>query len=161
MTNNVNFVLTATEQTAISNALQTIQQTLNGKLFSLSDADRRGGVKMGDKSIAFVQKAASYGNQFSAELPASINLTALQVDVDAVTLINGYLQQLGLITRGLEDTMLVSGTEAMEGANLVYGAMKFAIASGVAGAQEAVNDMGQRYAIKSKAIAPKANDTKA
>ncbi len=148
MDNNINVVVSAADQAAITAALATLSQKLTPYLKALTDAERRGGLKMGDKSVAFVQKAQTYGTQFTNQLPSYISLANLTVDVNAVVLLNGYLAQLEPLVRAVEDTMMLSGGEAMEAANAVYAALQMAAANNVPGAQDAVNDMKQRTLAK-------------
>ena len=137
-------VSTADDAT-IKAAILVIETTLIPYLIALTDSQRKGGVKMGDKSIAFVDKGGVYGNQFSDEMPASIKVVDLANNVAVVNVLSAYAKPLATILRGVEDTMLSAGTVAMEESLNVYSAIKQAAHNGVPGAQVAYNDMKERF----------------
>lgn len=145
MQKNADIKISAADDTAIKAAIVVIQTKLTPYLMALTDKERRGGFRMGDKSIAFVEKGGSYGNQFAAEMPASIKLADLATDVTAVSLLNSYAKPLTTLLRGVEDTVLIAGTDAMEASVHVYSAIKLASVNGVPGAQAAYNDMKERF----------------
>lgn len=145
MNNNINVQINAADDTAIKTSIATALSKATPYLKALTDEERRGGFKMGDKSVAFVSKAAIYAAQFSAEMPASISLANLNVDVIAINTLNSYLKPLTTLVRGIEDTMILAGQEAMEASVSVYAAIKLAAHNKVPGAQEAYNDMKERF----------------
>lgn len=145
MHNIADIKISTADDTAIKAAIVVIQTRLTPYLLALTDSERRGGFRMGDKSIAFVEKGGTYGNQFSAEMPSSIKLADLATDVTAVNLLNSYAKPLTTLLRGVEDTVLIAGTEAMEATVHVYSAIKLAAHNGVPGAQAAYNDMKERF----------------
>lgn len=105
---NVNNVqITAADDAAIKAAIQTIVTKATPYLHALTDDERIGGFKMGDKSVDFVQKGATYGVQFAAEMPASIKVADLTVDANAVTMLNNYIKPIATLLRGLEDTAML------------------------------------------------------
>lgn len=145
MNNNINVQIIAADDTAIKAAVAIIVAKLTPYLKALTNDEREGGFKMGDKSVAFVGKASIYAAQFPAEMPASISVANLNVDVAAVNMLNAYLKPLSTLVRGVEDTMILAGEEAMEASVAVYAAIKLAAHNNVPGAQEAYNDMKERF----------------
>jgi hypothetical protein len=102
-------------------------------------------LKMGDKSIAFVQKASAYADQYTDQLPGFVQLPELKKDLETVTVLNEYCQELSLINRMMEDTIMLAGSEALEASLVVYTSIKIAAKNNVGGAQEAFNDMKARF----------------
>ena len=145
MNNVINVQISAADDTAIKAAIQTIVTKATPYLHALTDEERVGGLKMGDKSVAFVQKGATYGLQFAAEMPASIKVADLAIDSNVVTVLNSYIKPIATLLRGLEDTAMLAGGEAMESSVGVYSAIKLAAHNNVPGAQEAYNDMRERF----------------
>ncbi len=150
MKNVVNLEISNADQDAIKAAIQTITGILTPHLHALTDNERKGGIKMGDKSVAFVEKAMLYGSQFSTQLPAYIDIKALKSDVEAVALLNSYAMSLATVLRGIEDTIILAGGEAMEASNGIYASLKMASQNNISGTQEAYNDMKQRYSSKGR-----------
>ncbi len=159
MKNNVSINISAQDQLDISAAITTLNTKLKPHLMAMTDEERIGNVRLGDKSVAFVQKAGIYGKQFSTQMPAYIDLAAFQTDIDMVKLFDDYLANIAALKRGLEDTLILGGNEAMEAANMVYAALKLANQNQIPGSQEAVNDMKARYAKRGKTTAITATTT--
>lgn len=150
MKNDISLTLSTQAQSDIAAAINTLQTNLVPLLKALTDEERRGLLKMGDKSIAFVQKANIYADKYSDQLPGFLDVAELKKDVDAVTLLNDYCKELSLITRMMEDTIMLAGSEALEASLVVYNTIKIAAKNNVGGAQEAVNDMKERYAAQGR-----------
>ena len=137
--------VSAADDLAIKAAILVLETKLPSYMAALTDSQRKGGVKMGDKSIAFVDKGGVYGKQFAVEMPASIKIVDLADNVAVVNVFSAYAKPLASLLRGIEDTMLVAGTVAMEESLNVYAAIKQAAHNGVPGAQAAYNDMKVRF----------------
>lgn len=145
MQNNIALQISAADDTAIKAAIETLVTKLQPYLLTLTDHERKGGIKMGARDIGFIQKASSYGTQYQTQLPAFISLSNLKQDVEAVTKLQEYIQPLATLMRSLEDSTMVAGSEAMEASLLVYAAIKACAANNINGAPEAANDMKERF----------------
>ena len=150
MPNQEMIKVTTADDATIKAAILLIETTLTPYLVALTDSQRKGGVKMGDKSIAFVDKGGIYGQQFVEEMPASIKTVNLSNNVAVVNVLSAYAKPMATILRGVEDTMLVAGSVAMEESLNVYAAIKQAAHNGVPGAQAAYNDMKERFSKTTK-----------
>ncbi len=137
--------VSSADDATIKAAILLIETTLTPYLHALTDSQRKGGVKMGDRSIAFVDKGDTYGKQFAPEMPASIKVADLSIHVNVVNMLSGYAKPLATILRGTEDTMMIAGKVAMETSLNVYAAIKQAAHNGVPGTQAAFNDMKERF----------------
>lgn len=150
MENKINLQIATADDAAIVAAIQTLVNKLQPYLLTLTDEERKGGIKMGTKDIGFIDKGSSYGTQFNSIIPPYISVANLNIDVAAVNKLTNYLRPIATLVRSLEDSIMISGSEAMEAALLVYGALKNAAHNNVNGTQEAVNDMAQRFPGKVK-----------
>lgn len=150
MKNNISISIAPADLNDINSAISTLQNKLTPYLKALTNEERHQLFKMGDKSIGFVQKAANYGNQFSTQLPAFLDLNEMNKDVEAVTVLNGIIQQLSTLNRAAEDTVMIAGAEAIEASTVVYAAIKLAAHNNVNGAQEAFDDLKERFKGQSK-----------
>lgn len=145
MQNRINIQISAADDTAITTAVNTLVSKLSPYLQTLTDEERKGGLKMGVKDVSFIDKGSSYGNQFNTVIPPYVSLSNLAIDVAAVNKLNSYLRPIATLVRSMEDSIMISGSEAMEAALLVYSALKGAAHNNVNGTQEAVNDMAERF----------------
>lgn len=145
MQNKIALQINAADEAAITAAINTLVTKLQPHLLTLTDDERKGGLKMGARDVSFIQKAEDYGNQYSTQIPAFISLSNLKQDVDAVKKLSEFLRPLATLMRSLEDTTMVAGSEAMEASLLVYAAIKTCAANNIDGAPQAANDMQERF----------------
>jgi hypothetical protein len=131
-----------TNLTAINTALANIL------LFNLTANERQSLRIMGDKSIAFVQKALEYAENNPALLPPYLNLAEAQKDFALTHDLYGILQQINILQRAVEDTMMVAGSEAYDAALIFYNSVKGASRVNVPGSEAVYNDLQQRFAVK-------------
>ena len=137
-----------TNLTAINTALANIL------LFNLTATERQSLRIMGDKSIAFVQKALEYAENNPALLPPYLSLAEAQKDFALTHDLYGILQQINTLQRAVEDTMMVAGSEAYDAALIFYNSVKGASRVNVPGSEAVYNDLQQRFAMKpQKAVA--------
>lgn len=145
MQNRVSIQITAADDAAIVAAINTLVAKLQPYLTTLTDEERKGGLKMGARDVSFIQKADAYGAQYSTQIPAFVSLPNLKEDVVVVNKLSDYLRPLATLHRSMEDTIMLAGSEAMEAALLVYAAIKTCAANNIDGAPEAANDMKERF----------------
>ncbi len=158
MDNNVNRIsleLPDADQQAIAAAIQVLQDKLMPHLIALAPEDRSSLPKMGDKSVAFVRKAASYARA-DAGRPGYLDLDEMDRDIGAVEILSTFARPLAQITSNLDDSILAAGAEAYGAALTYYNAVKAAARSRVPGAQAIADDLGQRFAGRISAAKPAA-----
>jgi hypothetical protein len=147
--------ITVSAQT-IQDALQAVN-TLKGllpELVTLTPDERRAYLKMGDKSLAFVQKAQEYAGLHPTLVPSFVNVAEMKKDIDAVTALQTIYRALNEIHSALDDSILLSGSEAFMAALTFYNAAKNAAKSNVQGAKEIADDLGTRFPGKKRKQAP-------
>ena len=144
--NRVSATLTPVDKQAILKAIATIREKLPF-LIDLTPDDRRSLPKMGDKSRAFVKKAAEIAQQNEGILPRAFDLDEMLRDVQLSEDLYPILLALGQLHELLDDTYLTVGSEAYAGALLIYNAAKM---NNLGGLDDALDELGKRFARKSR-----------
>lgn len=142
-------------QIALDIPLETIQQVqlklseahemLQPFLISLTNEQRRTTAKMGDKTIAFVQKVLEYSKSNVSFVPAYMDIAGMQTDIQAVEVLTGMLRASEQLTSNLDDTVMLSGSEAYTAALGYYNSVKHAAKSNIPAAKEIYEDLRKRF----------------
>lgn len=145
--NRVSATLSEADRQAVLAAVETIRQKLPF-LISLTPEQRRSLPKMGDKSRAFVGKALHVAQLKSDYLPRSFSVEEMERDVALIEVLQPIMASLTSLQEQVSDTYTEVGSEAYSAALVVY---QYARTSGEAAGLEALlDDMGQRFARKSR-----------
>jgi len=150
MENKISITISKEAIETINAAIATIEQQLPN-LINLTVEDRKSLPKMGDKTLAFVNKALEYSKQNSKVVPSFLDVAEFEKDVQAVTNINRVLIPLQQLVEKLDDTTLLAGSEAYSAALTFYNAVKGAAKAGVPGMKGVYDDLQLRFAVKAKA----------
>ena len=129
----------------IKAAIATLAAKLKPHLQTLTTQERIELPKMGDKTVAFVQKALEYGQQNKDLVPSFLDLAALATDVKAVQSLRELAQGLNPITDALNDSMTLSGSEAYQGALVFYSNVKNAAKVKAPNAGTIYDDLSSRF----------------
>ena len=130
---------------AIRDAVGVLNAKLLPRLKVLSAQDRKELPKMGDRSVAFVQKAIEYSKRHDGLRPAWLDLDAFAVDVEAVKTLRDIEQSLAPVTDALSDSLMLAGSEAYQAALVFYGNVKNAVKLKVPAAQSVFDDLSARF----------------
>jgi hypothetical protein len=160
--NLVSFQIPDADMAQVRTAITTLKVKLLPYLKTLSAAERHELPKMGDKTVSFVKKALDYCVSNPDIVPPFLDISALKVDANAVDSIRSLYQPLLQIVEALDDTMMLSGSEAYAGALTYYNAAKSAAKSNIAGAKNICEDLSNRFPGRSAKVADNAaaNQTK-
>lgn len=143
MDNRIDASLSAADRTAILAALDTVRQKLPF-LVDLSPDERRGLPRFGDKSVAFVRRAAEVARQDDSFLPRRFDLPAFEKDVALYDALDAVALALTRLAEHVDDTRALVGAEAYSAALDVYRSLK---ADGRGGAlDEVADELGKRFA---------------
>ena len=154
--NQISTTIPAETLADIKNKLTAINVSLASSLiFNLTADDRKCMRVMGDKSIAFVQKALEYAENNQSLVPTYLDVQEAKKDFALTHDLYSILQQINTLQRAVEDTMMVSGSEAYDAALIFYNSVKGASRVNVPGSEAVYNDLQQRFAVK-----PKKTETK-
>lgn len=149
--NRISASLSQADRDAVMKAISTIREKLPF-LIDLTTEERRSLPKMGDKSRAFVSKALEVATQNQDFLPRSFDLEEMRRDVEMFEALYPLLLSLNQLQELMDDTYVAVGSEAYAAALLVY---NYAKASGKgAGLDAVVDEMGRRFARKSRSVQP-------
>ena len=153
--NLISTTIPAETLAAINTNLSAVNAALaNILLFNLTADERKAMRVMGDKSIAFVQKALEYAENNPTLLPSYLDLVEAKKDFALAHDLYSILQQINTLQRAVEDTMMVAGSEAYDAALIYYNSIKAASRGNVPGTEAIYNDLQQRFAVKpQKAVA--------
>ncbi len=150
-TNQVSATLTPANRDKALAAITTLKETLPF-LIDLTVEQRKALPKMGDKSRAFVSKALEVATQNPDFLPRSFDLEEMRKDVQLFEAMYPIVMAMTQLQELLDDTYTAVGSEAYSAALQVY---NYAKASGQgAGLEAVVDELGQRFARKSKKEKP-------
>ena len=145
--NRVSASISEADLQAVLAAVETIHQKLPF-LIALTPEQRRSLPKMGDRSRAFVGKALNVAQLTSDYLPRSFSVEEMERDVALTEALRTILTSLTSLQEQVSDTYTEVGSEAYSAALVVY---QYARTSGEAAGLEALlDDMGQRFARKSR-----------
>lgn len=145
--------LSPVDREAVMQAISTIKEKLPF-LVDLTTEERKSLPKLGDKSRAFVSKALEIAAQNPDFLPRSFDLDEMRRDIELFEALYPILLSLTQLQELVDDTSVAVGSEAYAAGLLVY---NYAKASGKgAGLETMVDDLGRRFARKSKKVQPQA-----
>lgn len=143
MDNRIAATLSAQARADVLAALDTVRQHLPF-LVDLSPDERRTLPRFGDKSVAFVRRAAEVVRQDDSFLPRRFDVAAFEQDVALYEALDGIYVALTRLTEHVEDTRALVGAEAYSAALDAYRALK---ANGQGSALDDVADeLGKRFA---------------
>ncbi len=152
-TNRIDATLSPSDKDEVLAAIATIKQKLPF-LTDLSPEERRALPKMGDKSRAFVSKAAEVAAQNPDFLPRAFDVNEMRRDLELFEALQPIAVSLTQLQELMDDTLLAAGSEAYAAALVVY---NYAKTSGQGAALDAVADeLSRRFARKASAALPQA-----
>ena len=161
MQNNlISATIADADKLAVAQSLTDIKTKLaNVLIISLTPDERKSTLKMGDKTMAFVQKALDYANQNPSLVPAFLDVAEANKDYSLTHDLYAILQQMYALTTSMEDALMVAGSEAYDAALIFYNAVKGAVRSNVPGSQSIVDDLSAQFPARGSKTAPVAQPT--
>jgi hypothetical protein len=127
----------------IKAALQTVQKKLPF-LITLSTEERRKLVKMGDKSLAFVNNSVTAAQSNREILPATFDVEELVRDYQLASALTELLISMQQLTEQVDDTLMAVGSEAMTSSLTVYDYVKTA-SKRTPGLKTVAEQLGERF----------------
>lgn len=143
--NTFDLQLTDEEKATIKQALTDLNNVLMPKLTVLGKGEKRDLLIMGDKSVAFVEKALEVSRQENGLLSSFIEQQAFESDVKAIETLRSFEYQVKAINSAIDDSYALAGNEAYKTALMVYSLMKNAAKIGHPGAKEKVEELSARF----------------
>lgn len=156
--NRISIQISSADAKAINDAIAVINEKLQPILIALDAGDKRNLAKIGEKSVSFVDKTIQYSETNAEFLPAFIDVAEMKKDYAAFNTLNGFLRPLTQITKNLDDTATLCGSEAIAASLTYYNSVKQAVKMGVPNASAIYDDLSQRFeAQKARKLKPEAN----
>ena len=134
----------------VTQRLQECKTALAPFLQGLTVDERSSLFKMGDKTVATVQKTKSYVDINPEFVPAYMDKTEFLKDEAVVTSLNPLTNLAAQLTSDLNDTIMLAGSEALQASMLYYGQVKEAQSKGIVTAKPIYEDLSQRFAKRSR-----------
>ncbi len=141
---NISNTLSTGDYNQIINRINAIKAALPF-LINLTVSERKGGLKMGDKSLAFVSKALEYATAHPNLVPPYLNVGEFQKDHTLREQLLHILRELNMLVEAVDDTVMALGTEEFEQALLFYNSVKQAIKGNVPGTDAIYEDLASRF----------------
>ena len=149
MSNNLNNLVSVKipqkEMAAATEKLNELLGILKPYLVALTPDERRELPKMSDGNAPFVDKALHYARTNPELSPAFVNVDELEIDLKAVNDLSQIYRLAEKLCSGLNDTIMLSGSEAYVAALAFYKSVKVAANMNVAGAQPIYEDLKKRF----------------
>ncbi|MBG1259586.1 hypothetical protein [Nostoc commune] len=146
---NIAAALSPQDIQEIKAALQTVQKKMPF-LITLSTEERRKLLKMGDKSLAFVNNSVTAAQSNREILPATFDVEELVRDYQLVTALTELLISVQQLAEQVDDTLMAVGSEAMSSSLTVYDYVKTA-SKKTPGLKTVAEQLGERFkAIKGR-----------
>lgn len=143
--NLVSIVIPQPELQAVLNHLQQVSTILKPYLIALTQEERQTIPKMKDKTISFVEKALDYAVSNPEFTPPYMNVPELQIDLNAVKDLTAIMQQIQPLASNINDTEMLSGSEAYVAALTYYNSVKHAAKINVPSAKPIYDDLKKRF----------------
>jgi hypothetical protein len=113
----------------------------------LTPEDRRTILKMGDKSLALVEKTSELAATNPQFCPSYFSLADLNIDLTDAVNLRVLLNRLEQITREVDDTVMLAGNEAFTQTLIFYNAVRQAADDNVPGARALYDELKKRFVI--------------
>lgn len=143
--NLVSITISPEDLGKINVAVTELNTTLKPLLISLSADQRREIPKMGDGTEPFVSKVMDYAKSNPEFAPPYMNVEELEIDFNAVKDLNAVYRPLLQLLQQLNDSIMLSGSEAYVASLAYYNSVKIASRMNIAGAKAIYDDLKQRF----------------
>ena len=131
---------------AIQAAVQTLQTRLIPHLVNIGPDEKRALAKMGSKSVDFVSATLNYATTNPQFKPAFVDIDTFSRDVTAFGLLRSLHQPVSQLADMLDDSLALTGSDAMTAALAYYQSVKTANKLNVPGAATITDDLAIRFA---------------
>jgi hypothetical protein len=143
--NMISFSIPDNDLADVKAAIAVLKSKLVPHLKTLSPAERMEIPKMGDKTVAFVQKACEHCEQNPDLRPPFLDFQEFKNDVTAIAAIRSIYSPLSEIIDSLDDTLMLAGSDAYAASLIFYQTAKNAQKSDIHAAKTVYNDLSGRF----------------
>lgn len=132
----------------VNQKLQDCKALLQPYLQALTPDEKKSLFKMGDKTVATVQKVKSYLESNPEFAPAYMDKTEFLKDEAVVSVLTPLGNLATQFASDINDTIMLAGSEALMTSMLYYGTAKEAALRGIPTAKPIYDDLSQRFSKK-------------
>lgn len=125
--------------------VKSVREKLDAYLISLKPEERKGLAKMSDKTLPFVEKVTEYVKSHPEFVPVYLQTKELLIDVKAYNDLIQVYRQIEQLCSRLDDTVMLSGSEAYVAALAYYNSVKQAAKMNVPNAKNIYKDLKARF----------------
>ena len=130
---------------AINWAIATLAAKLQPWLIALDDEDKLKLPKLCERNAAFVEMSLLYAENDTEFLPDFVDVTRMKQDLTAFSLLSEFLRPLRQITRNLDDTATLCGSEVISASLAYYNSIRHAIEMNAPHASVIHDDLSQLF----------------
>ncbi len=141
----INLSISDDDVATIHATIEVLKAKLMPHLKTLDAKDRGSMLKLGNKSVAFVQKSFEYGQQYRNLVPAFLEMDAFSADIKATNTLQAMIRALEPILEALDDSLMLAGSEAYEGALMLYQNVKGATKAKDPNAKMIFDDLSDQF----------------
>jgi hypothetical protein len=153
--NRISIKLIPEDVEKVLDAISVVNTTLKQYLIALTPAERQQLPKMGDGNMPFVMKSLEYAQTNPEFVPAYLDVNELKTDLDAVEALTQLFRLIQQLQTNVEDTIILSGSEAYLASLAFYHSVKQAARMNVPGAKTIAEDLRMRFNGQGKSSPPK------
>ena len=114
-------------------------------LKNLSLEQRRSLFKLGEKNISFLNKNSDYAHLNPELVPQYMDVPVMARNIKSNERLTVYERQLQPVMGALDDTIVLTGSEALQAAMQFYHHVKLQAANGVSKAKSIYEDLASRF----------------
>jgi len=129
----------------VQTKIDEIATLLQPYLLALTPAERRETLKMGERTLAFVEKAYDFAGKNPGLVPPYLNVAAWGVDFNDAHGLWTVHNSIHQLDEGIDDTEMVAGSEAYHGALIFYNSVKVAADQDIPGAKAVYEELRTRF----------------
>jgi hypothetical protein len=125
--------------------IDAIKAAFASSMVPLTPEERHKMLKMGEKSLAFVEKAHDFAHQNPELVPDYLDMDAFDVDFQDAHGLWRLINSIEQLLDNLSDTVMAAGSEALQASLVFYKSVKVAAAQDIPGAEAVYNELKTRF----------------
>jgi hypothetical protein len=131
--------------TQVYGQIEAVKTALAPYILALTPQERHAILKMGDKSLAFVEKTHDYASDNPTLVPSYLDMGDFDKDFSDAHGLWRLLTAIRQLEEAVEDTIMIAGSEAYHAALAVYHNVQAAAKQDVPGAKAIYEDLKTRF----------------
>jgi hypothetical protein len=130
---------------AVQDSLVCLRQNLDSFMIALREEDRKKLLKMGNVSKPFVERILDFMHSNPEFISPLIKTDEMRAKFDFIQTLLPIFREFKQITRNLDDTLMLLGSDVMTSANVFYSSVKHAKKMRIPNATPIFEELQQRY----------------